>query len=386
MKTLLFYPKIDCSVGCDYCFSDKLDKRIPYNKEKMIESAHAYARKMDIEHQQYSDRRKKIVLHGGEIFSIPDDDLNYFIEEVHKMFGEISIQTSLSELTDFHLDLVKKYKIRLGVSIDGPPELNVLRGPRSLEKNKIYQDNLIRNMNILKQEKLKFGCISVLTKLNSTGENIDKMENWILENEISGRFNPMFLPNWNRNSHLKDLELTSDEVKTFWLRMIELNKKEPQLDLNPIKEFAGNLLGIHLAPCVVCRCDYISTFCDMITPDGEMSRCDRCLQDGLYYVDSQIQNNNYRSEILKNTECKGCRYFEICGGGCPGEGVDGDFRRKTKFCSAYYGVYKQLEDNLRVVPNITLTIDIPDYFEKHHRTGRPFYWANRIKPYNHGGH
>jgi uncharacterized protein len=380
MKTLLFYPKNSCEVGCDYCFSDKSNKKITYDKEKMVEKAKEYATKINPQ-----KRNKRIVLHGGEIFSIVDDDLLYFIEELHKIFSDISVQTSLSNITDFQLDVVKKYKIRLGVSIDGPPELNTLRGPRSLEKNKIYQDNLIKNLDILRQEKIGFGCISVLTKLNATGDSINKMENWILEKEISGRFNPMFLPNWDCNSHLKGLELTSEELKTYWLRMIELNKKEPQLNLNPTKEFAGNLLGAHLAPCIACRCDYISTFCDMITPDGEMSRCDRCLQDGLHYTGEEIVNNYYRSEMLKNTECKGCRYFEICGGGCPGEGTDGDFRHKTRFCSAYYGVYEKLENNLRAVPNVTLSIDVPNYFEKYHKIGRPFYWASRINPYKHGG-
>jgi uncharacterized protein len=381
MKTLLFYPKLDCSVGCDYCFSDKSDVKIPYNKEKMIEKAKEF---------QKNDRENKVILHGGEIFSIDNSDLEYFLSELRKIFNSISIQTSLSELTDFHIDLVKKYKIRLGVSVDGPPELNTLRGPRSPEKNKIYQRNLINNLNILKQEKIGFGTISVLTKLNSTGESINKMEQWILENEINGRFNPMFLPNWERmepSQHLKNLELTSEELKTFWLRLIEINKMEPHLNLNPIKELAGNLLGNRLAPCVVCRCDYISTFCDMITPDGEVSRCDRCLQDGMYYAEGPVlsrtsPSNFYRSDVLKQTECKDCRYFEICGGGCPGEGIDGDFRRKTRFCSAYYGIYESLEHDLRAVPNITLSVDVPNYFEEYGKNNRPFFFANKIRPYD----
>jgi uncharacterized protein len=376
MKTLLFYPKLDCPVGCDYCFSDKSDIKVPYNKEKMIEAC-------QLVNRAHYRGEERVILHGGEIFSIPNDDLTYFVEELSKIFNSISIQTSLSGLTDFHLDLVKRYKIRLGISVDGPPELNTLRGPRSPEKNKIYQDNLVNNMRIVKQEKITFGTISVLTKLNSTEDNINKLENWILENEISGRFNPMFLPNWGRNTHLEKYELTSEELKQMWLRLIELNKSEPHLDLNPTKEFSKNLLGDRLAPCIVCRCDYISTFCDMVAPDGETSRCDRCLQDGLYYIDPSVKSdsNFYRSYILKQTECKGCRYFEICGGGCPGEGVDGDFRRKTRFCSAYYGVYEKLESYLRAVPNITLSIDVPNYYEDHILKGRPFFWANKIRPY-----
>lgn len=374
MTTTLFYPKFDCNVGCEYCFTDKEKANcglsIPqYNKEKMIETAKKMAKNCNCS-------SPTIIMHGGELLSLPIEDFAWFVDELHKIYKTISMQTSLMGLTEDHIRIIKGHDIHLGISIDGPPELNILRGPRNKDLNDKYQLDLVENIKLLKREKIHFGTISVLTKANASEDKLDILEDWILKNEISGRFNPMFLPNWAKDTPLAKYELTSEEVKNVWIRLIKLNKKEPHLDLAPMKEFAGNLLGDRLSPCVVSRCDNIKTRCDMITPDGGISHCDRCLQDGIYYTDKATYTN-YRSEILKQTECKDCRYFCICGGGCPGEAVDGDFRRKTKFCSAYYAVYEYLEDGLRSIPNVTLAVDVENYFENYFLKGRDLGWKNK---------
>ena len=76
--------------------------------------------------------------------------------------------------------------------------------------------------------------------------------------------------------------------------------------------------------------------------------------------------------MLEQTECKGCRYFVACTGGCPSEGMNGDFRSKSSHCESYYAMFRCIENILRkIFPGIFLVIDIhnyyEDYFLKHRR-------------------
>ena len=365
MSTILMYLKVNCPVGCEYCF--ELPSNIKdYDIQKMIKTL-----------RQIYTPNDSICLHGGEICTVPIIDLENILIKVREIINNekitIAAQTSLYGYTEEHKKLFQKYNVSLGISVDGPPELNILRGPRNQNKNEIYQKELQKNILDMVGERGHFGGISILSKVNGTGENLESLIKWALDNKFQGRFNPMFIPSWNNQA--KNLVLTPNELKIAWLRLAKETITNPFLQWNPIREFINNLLGTsNPSPCVVNRCDYITTTCKTIMGDGTLARCDRCFQDG--YFSRGINKNFVRSEMLKITECKGCRYFEICGGGCPGEGIDGDYRHKSYFCEAYYGLYEYLEKHLRgLFPNIILAVDIPDYYNVCETTG------NRLNPF-----
>ncbi len=367
MSTILFYFKTKCPVGCEYCFGAPSGE-IKYDLDAMIDTF-----------KRIYVRGDAVTLHGGEVCTMPVNDLKYVLKKIREIVGEdtISLQTSLFGATKRHLGLFKKFKISIGVSVDGPPELNALRGPRDPKANAIYQDALIKNIDSIRHSDGSFGGIVVLTKRNATGDNLDKLIEWAKEVKFQGRFNPMFTPNWN--PHSSTLRLTPKELKTAWIRIAEACLLDHRLKWEPMREFIDNLVGISsFSPCIVGRCDYTTTTCSTIMGNGEVARCDRCFQDG--YYQKGVKKNHVRSQMLKMTECAGCEYYEVCGGGCPGEAIDGDFRHKTFFCESYYALYEYIETRLRgLMPNIVLTIDIPEYFdnyEVHGRRNNPFIRMN----------
>jgi radical SAM protein with 4Fe4S-binding SPASM domain len=186
----------------------------------------------------------------------------------------------------------------------------------------------------------------------------------------------MFSPNYNPPT--KNLVLTASEVKNVWIKLADV-ALETNLNILPIREFIDNLLGYPFGPCWTSRCDYMTTIVKMILPDGEIGPCDRCLQDGVRC--RSLNPISLRSENLRNTDCKGCRYFEICGGGCPGETIDSDIRNKTKGCEAIYGVYSYLENRLRsMFPKIYLPgVDEPDWYNKSRNSKRdPSLWNKNM--------
>ena len=333
-----------------------------------------------------NEPRNQMLLHGGEPMLLPIEDFRNFMENLSKYREEKrpghihsgskrgpGLMTSLAYLSQEHIDIIKKYKVDIGVSLDGPPEFNILRGPRDPKRNKVFQQTVLNNIDLLKKNKLKFGYITVMTAANASPDKIDKLIEWGVKKKISGRFNPMFVPWHEREREIKKYELTVDEVKNAFLKLAEATFEYPEFRFAQAHEFRGNLLGQPLAPCIVSRCDYLTTRCKAILADGSIARCDRCFQDG-YYLASIDEPTMVRSEILRVTDCKGCRYFEICGGGCPGEPIDNDIRRKTRYCKAYYALYEYVEKRLRVFPDIILTTDVENYHAGYVQKHRPFEW------------
>ena len=359
ISTILLYFKVKCPVGCTYCFEKPTDIT-DYDLGKMLEALETIFNPNDT-----------ICLHGGEVCTLPINDLEFILRKVRKFLTDrnvnssISLQTSLYGFTNKHLNLFKKYNVSPGISVDGPSELNILRGPKDPDKNKEYQINLEKSLQMLKDNNFHCGHIAVLTKANvGTDEKLDKFIEWAITTNFNGRMNPMFVPLWSA-SEIKDYALTPTELTNVWLKLADVCINNKNLMWNPFREFIDNLLGqFHLSPCIIARCDYLTTTCKTIMGDGSLARCDRCFQEGYYGRGSQ--RNFVRSSVLKDTECDKCKFFEICGGGCPGEGENGDARHKTYYCESYYAVYEYLENKLRgLMPNITLSIDEQNYFKEY---------------------
>jgi radical SAM protein with 4Fe4S-binding SPASM domain len=309
-------------------------------------------------------KEDQLIIHGGEVLSLPLDDFEAFLKCCFELQGRTHIQSSLFGLKKEHIELFKKYKTNIGISIDGPPELNILRGPRNPEHNLQYQVKLVQNIALLEQNGIERGYLAILTKVNASSARIDQFVDWFVNGPKNCRCNPMFLPTWAKDTQLARYQLSPQELKVAWLKLAEAMVHNPGVNFIPGREFVDNLLGtFHLSPCIVSRCDYLTTTCRTILPDGKIARCDRCFQEGYYYAAEM--ETLARSEMLGQTECKGCRYWEICGGGCPGEGTDNDFRKKTYYCEAYYSLYEYLETYLRgLIPNFTFSIDIPNWFSE----------------------
>jgi len=369
LSTILIYPKTTCEVGCEYCFSKPNEKQ-EYDKEKMMIALKEEIRKDRILNNGHDPT---VVLHGGEICFLPLIDLEYFLKELEGIGITCGLQTSLMGMTRDHIRLFKKYGVKVGVSVDGPKELNILRGPRNEIQNQKYQDELISNLQILKDENLKFGTISILSKANASKENLPILLEWIKDKKIEGRFNAMFIPTFN--SQLSKWMLSCEELKNAWIEISKVSIKENLSNVDPTRDYIEALLGYNTASCSTSsRCDYATTVCITVLGNGEISRCDRCLQDGVYLRSREVKTTA-RSDILEKTECAGCKYFKVCSGGCPSEGIGGDFRRKTYYCDAIYGTFEYLEKQLRgMFPNIVLSMDDPNY-----KKNEPFNWSRNMQ-------
>ncbi|RLA81267.1 MAG: hypothetical protein DRG33_00925 [Deltaproteobacteria bacterium] len=229
-------------------------------------------------------------------------------------------------------------------------------------------------IKLLTTNKIPTGVIMVLSRANASKDKVPKLIEsilWLKKQGIkSGRLNPM----WTNNPLLKIYELTPEELAYAWIKVYEVVIRDKELIWQPYREMIDSLLGYNPAICIFNRCDYWNTQnCIVIYGDGTLGNCDRTYQEQWIYTRANanetniIGNSTYeRYYMLKETDCKGCRYFNICGGGCPAEGIDGDWRRKTRFCYAYKKLWERIESDIKgMFPNILLVTDFPDidYYE-----------------------
>lgn len=363
MGTILFYPIADsCRNGCLYCFEDPSFKKMKafsgYDKYKMANTVRSL-----VETDSARKQSSHIILHGGEILDLPIEDLEFFFRELRKYGDRASFQSSLGvPLTPEHIRLFKKYNVIPGVSVDGPPEFNTLRGPRDPEANQKFQDIVYNNIQVLRDNNINFGTITILSKANASPDKINTLTKWCVQNTPEGRFNPLFTPSHSEGSEISKYVLSPMELTNAFMSLLNATIINPRFSFKLLEETKSALIGDFKTVCTFSRCDYLTTQCSTVLPDGEVARCDRCFQDGYNY--SSPKPSNARWQMLEQTECSGCKYFVACAGGCPAEGMNGDFRSKTAYCESYYAMFQATENILRkLFPGIILTIDVHNYYE-----------------------
>lgn len=352
--TIIVVPTERCNHKCTYCFETQRvhdGVGIEYNYDAMKQSLE------EIWGGRY--HHSGVCLHGGECTLIPVDEFEKLVSMIYNLpwrrqdqsvgkKGAVSIVTNGSNITDRHIEIFKKYNVHVSISVDGPPELNVYRGPCpdcegvSAKYNEELRETILR----LRQSEVPVSIMCILHQGNAGSKEkrmkLGKWMIWLKEYGITGgRMNPAY------SDEHPELELTNDQIFQMWVNIYHWNKKYG-LRWNPLMEMERNLLGDNKnpQPCVYNKCDPFNTHTISVLPDGRIGNCDRTFGRGIY-MRSMDNSTSGRYKALKQTDCKKCKYWAICHGGCPQEGVDGDWRRNTRFCQAIYKTYNYIEKQLR---------------------------------------
>lgn len=353
--TILIIPAESCQFRCAYCFEPDSVRKNPSPTELDIP---AIERSLNLLLQTPQHEGSSLGLHGGEPLLVSHWELDALLKIQHVRSGSSSVQTNGYNINETIIKLFKKYNTFVGISCDGPEGLNILRGPNPQDKKitRGYNRKLKKTIRRLRKEDIPVSIICILHKKNaSTPEQLETLKEWLLWLDdlgiVHGRLNPMFAAPWS-----KEYELTNEELIYAWTTLFDFCV-EHDLKWNPLREMIDNILGFKVSPCIFCQCDYFSTTTLSILPDGTISNCDRTFQDGVH-VRSTSQFKSGRYQALAQTQCKDCKYWTICGGVCPAEGIDGDWRNKSRFCEAIYATYEYIENRLRgLLPNIKLVTD-----------------------------
>lgn len=355
-----------CNLGCKYCYENDIrnagnaKSALNYDKEAITTAL--------IRELTNDSDRGGAIFHGGEPLLMPIEDIEHFLKISYELHGKSAMQTNGELLTDKHIELFKKYKCGIGLSIDGTGKLNRGRWKYTEEATDKASETIWNNLKKLRNSGINVGCIIVLNTSNALRSEREEFKRFLLDLKDlginSGRLNPAHVD----TEYKEEVELTPEDLAEFWSDIADFCY-EHELEYNPISDVYDSLLNLSIGTCFFDKCDpYYTTAEQGIQSDGEMGNCLMPAKEGIIFLQDEFGESLERYEILKNVPmdqggCGGCKFWNICTGICPGEGTDpnGDFdiRAKSRWCPAYYSLYESVEKRLKkTIKNITLQTDI----------------------------
>lgn len=346
---ILLIPNLGCQLRCPYCFEEERPVRTEVNVEAMKAS-------LDKLESVPNIKGSYIAFHGGEPSLASRDVLSELAQHASQYCKTMSFQTNGMIMDDQLINILVRHNMHVGVSIDGPGVLNSLRGPDPSDKlvTRRYTTKVHKNLDKLLDAGVTVGILSVLHNVNvGTDQQLKRYEAWLLKLRDLGVGNIRTNLMYATNNAAKQYELSTERATEVMIALYEL-KKLYQLQLNPFMEMIQNLKGDKVASCHYCKCDIFSTHTISIFPDGSVGNCDRTFGSGCY-LRSQTQSHPGKYRALELDQCKGCKYWNVCHGGCPNEGADGDWRNKTRWCAMLYNLYAWMEkDVIGIIGGVNL--------------------------------
>lgn len=322
--TIIFRTTSACNLNCTYCY-DKLNK-LDYNNEdayfkENIGNILKYINNILVNKNETS----KIIFHGGEPLLIKPNTYRILLDGILKENPNIkfSIQTNGTLINKEFIELFKKYKINVGVSLDGcNEEQNHCRVYRN-GKNSFYK--VLSNIKYLQENRVRTGVIMTVSK-ECIGHE-EELYNFIADNKLNCNIRPAFGDN-------KEIVMNNNEYYNFFTKMFKLwlDDTESRVKLNQIteiyEEFYKAIKGTkrYKVCSETCNCftNYIS-----LDVNGNLYSCNRTYNNNKFYYGnlnrvnySKIQKkmrecNDKRKKFIDNSKCIKCSLYNECKGGCP---------------------------------------------------------------------
>lgn len=329
---------IACNIGCTYCYENPMrDARninVPWDWEKVKAAL---------------DKEGYFSLHGGEPLLTPFDRLEQILEYGFKRHGYTGVQTNGTMITPHHIALFKKYKTQVGISCDGPGRCSDARSAGNEKETRAATEKTLAAIEACLVEGLHPSLIVTLWKGNCDEEAFHLLSEWFRHLDSLGL----------THVNLHYLEVDSSEAsklrvnkKTLIARMKSLMTLERQLKGLKFENFAEYVTLLRRDDkhtyCIWHACDVLTTpAVQGIDGQGQKTNCGRANKDGVNWLKAD-EGGIERQRALYNTPykyggCKGCRFFLMCKGECPGTGLNADFRNRTEHCEVITAIFEHYE-------------------------------------------
>lgn len=317
-RHVVLQPTSGCNINCKYCYLTERRHARLMTTEVAVSVAKAL---------EQCPHPVTILWHGGEPLSIGLPRLRALCAPFQELKREGRIQhglqTNATLLTDEWCDFLQEENFRIGVSVDGPEELNANRVGWS---GRPTFPEVLRGVSLLRKRGIRFGAIAVVNPNNVAcpkrlyeffiAIGCDSLNINIEERE-------------GANQHATDLPF--DKVQAFWQQLFAIWIDNPVLKIREFDDALGwcdSLL--HTPPTIAKSRDLwptISYSGDVFVLSPELAgapvehRNKFVLGNVLRYPLHEIlytsANSWYVREFTEGRqECKRtCSYYSFCGGG-----------------------------------------------------------------------
>jgi len=346
MKTIIFKATDLCNSNCAYCHAvRKGDASIKTMPLDILEQFFVRANEFLSEEP---GETLKIIWHGGEPLILGADYYHRALEFKKRHCRQtgprisFDMQSNLTLFSRDYVDVLREMGIRsFGTSFELIPGL---RGRGGKEGSDRYNRQFIDAVSLLEEEGFSWGIIYVVTKpaLEAPLSLFRALTNFVPSASVM--FNPVtFYPD-----RAEGIAVTAEEFTDFlgaifpeWWRHRD---RYPGVD--PFKSLVENIIdGSDSLICVdsgKCADTHLS-----VSPDGSIWQCGRSSDWGMMRYGSitdcslsDILNHpekemlRKRTVLLRDGECGGCRFWDICHGGCPLDALaeTGSVMHKSPWC------------------------------------------------------
>jgi uncharacterized protein len=343
-----------CNIQCQYCYQnpqrDTGNLSSAYDMAKMKEAIRA-------EGGPFS-------LFGGEPLLVPLADLKDLWSWGLAKFGHNSVQTNGTLITDAHVELFKKYRVQVGISLDGPGPLNDARWHGSLKRTREATAKAEAVIDQLCREGIPPSLILTLHRANATADKLPILFDWVRYlDRIGVRWARLHLLESESEAVRAKYALSNRENIEALIGFAELQRELQRLNFDLFEDMRRMLEGRdESTTCVWNACDpYTTRAVRGVEGHGQRSNCGRTNKDGIDFVKSETPGfERYLALYLTPQEaggCRGCRFFLMCKGQCPGTAIDGDWRNRTEHCEVWKALYERIEAEFEAEGMVPLSRD-----------------------------
>lgn len=335
-----------CTASCEYCYNALVRAENPWkgrpNGRMTTEEWLAFKQTMLC----YNEAP---ILFGGDPGVLSREELEDWFRFTYGRWGQGGAQTWGWWLDEDWIPFLRQHNVHLGLSIDGPWPLNRPRMIRDEENTKLLTDKVIGLIPKLRVGGVGVSVISTLHKENASPERLPLLKEWLTglnKQGISGRLHPLEIDTPAGAA----IALSMDELIKVMLDLARFFADEQSRSrwFSPFKDIMDMWRGRKNVVCSFGTCDPFATVATTaVDPDGASS-CGRGFKDGIRLLrDDPPRMTRYT--LLERTPqeyggCRGCQWWPLCHGGCPGSAIDKDWRNRTEFCALWKALFEFYEE------------------------------------------
>jgi uncharacterized protein len=343
---------VRCNIACRYCYQDNQRHTPPVSRDYDLD-----AMKRAIE-----EEGGPFTVFGGEPLLLPIADLEELWSWGLMRFGSNGIQTNGTLITDRHIQLFRTYRVHVGISIDGPGDLNDLRWTRNPEHTRKATGNTETAIQKLCAVGLVPSLIVTLHKINAAPDKLDRLLAWVREMDALGIGSMRLHLMESESAAIRNAyALSTDEYVAALTAFMRMERELSHLRFDLFADIRNMLLGQDTSTsCIWHACDpHTTPAVRGVEGAGQRSTCGRANKEGIQFVRPDSGGfERYLSLYGTPQEfggCKACRFFLMCKGNCPGTGIRGDWRQRTEHCDVLKVLFSMAEEEIEAAGGTPLS-------------------------------
>jgi len=333
---------VTCNLSCPYCY-----------EHPIRDAGNAMGRTYDMEAMKRGLEAEggDFTVFGGEPLLMRFEDLEEIFRWGFEKYGKNCIQTNGALITEAHIALFKKYAVHVGMSLDGPGELNNSRWAGSMEKT---LESTRKSQTALERclaEGVGASLIITLHRGNGLPDARQQVKAWLHDLDAKGLQTARLHLLEVDHPSMIGLDLTPQEALDAMLDFGAW-EKEHNLKFDVFQDCVNLLRGTDVnVTCVFTECDPFTTDAvHGVDGDGMQSNCGRATKDGVNWRKAEQRGYERQLALYRTPQafggCQGCRFFVMCKGQCPGTAIDGDWRNRSAQCATWMGIFGFVEGEM----------------------------------------